>query len=137
MNISNLAVYLKNAISLSRKLNTVWAFGDIQLKEDLQKLIFPEGIYYDRKTQSFRTEKVNVIFELIASSSGTPPEKKKGTSYLIDYLSLFAEREGLPSAIPDGGGIHLFAGCRLQLSNLFVETLDDIVTFYNRYLAKV
>ena len=29
-------------------------------------------------------------FELIASSSGTPPEKKKGTSYLIDYLSLSA-----------------------------------------------
>ncbi len=94
MNISNLPVYLENAISLSRKLNTIWTSGDIQLKEDLQKLIFPEGVYYDRKTQSFRTEKVNFIFKLIASSSGTPPEKKKGTSYLIDYLSLSAEREG-------------------------------------------
>ena len=59
---------------------------------------------HDRKTQSFRTEKVNFIFELIASSSGTPPEKKKGTSYLIDYLSLSAEREGLATLIPEGGG---------------------------------
>jgi site-specific DNA recombinase len=94
LSISNLPDFLENAISLSRKLNTVWISGDIQLKEDLQKLIFPEGVYYDRKTQSFRTEKVHFIFELIASSSGTPPEKKKGTSYLIDYLSLSAEREG-------------------------------------------
>lgn len=27
--------------------------GDIQLKEDLQKLVFPEGVYYNRKTQRF------------------------------------------------------------------------------------
>ncbi len=60
------------------------------LKSDLQKLVFPEGVYYNLQTQSFRTEKVNFIFELIATSSGTPPEKKKGTSYLIDYLSLSA-----------------------------------------------
>lgn len=99
MNISNLPVYLANAISLSRKLNTVWTSGNIQLKEDLQKLIFPEEIYYDRKTQSFRTEKVNFIFELIASCSGAPPQKKKGTSYLIDYLSLSAEREGFEPSI--------------------------------------
>jgi hypothetical protein len=34
------------------------------------------------------------LLMLIASSSGTPPEKKKGTSYLIDYLSLSAGEEG-------------------------------------------
>lgn len=65
MSISNLPIFLENAMSLSRKLNTVWTSGDIQLKEDLQKLVFAEGIYYDRKTQSFRTEKINFIFELI------------------------------------------------------------------------
>ena len=94
MSISNLPVYLENATSLSRRLNTIWTSGDIQLKEDLQKLIFPEGVYYDRKTQTFRTEKVNFIFELIGSCSSAPPENKKGTNYLIDYLSLAAEREG-------------------------------------------
>ena len=41
--------------------------GDIQLKEDLQKLVFPEGVYYNRKRQSFRTEKANFNFEQIAS----------------------------------------------------------------------
>ncbi|OQP39319.1 hypothetical protein A4D02_18550 [Niastella koreensis] len=95
MSISNLPVFLENAINLSRKLNTVWTSGDIQIKEDLQKLIFPEGIYNDRKTQTFRTEKVNFIFELIVSSSGIPPDKRKGTSYLIDYLSLSAGSRGL------------------------------------------
>ena len=99
MSISNLPIYQENTISLSRKLNTVWASGNIQLKEDLQKLVFPEGVYYDRKTHSFRTEKVNFIFELIALSSGPPPEKKKGTSDLIDYLSLSAEREGFEPSV--------------------------------------
>ena len=69
-------------------------------KKTCKKLIFPEGVYYDRKTQSFRTEKVNFISELIASSSGTPPEYKKGTSYLIDYLSLSAEKRGIAFGDP-------------------------------------
>jgi hypothetical protein len=55
---------------------------------------------------SFRTEKVNFIFELIASSSGTPPEKKKGTSYLIDYLSLSADWTGLEPATSAVTGRH-------------------------------
>lgn len=118
MSISNLPVFLENAISLSRKLNTVWTSGDIQLKEDLQKLIFPEGVYYDRKTQTFRTEKVNFIFELIASSSGTPPEKKKGTSYLIDYLSLSAERE-VNEPAPFHIVYQLFESCN------FDDSMDD------------
>jgi hypothetical protein len=40
--------------------------------------VFPEGVYYNRKNGSFRTEKVNFIFELIERSSTTPAEKKKG-----------------------------------------------------------
>jgi len=35
------------------------------------------------------------VMGVVASSSGTAPENKKGTSYLIDYLSLSAERLGL------------------------------------------
>jgi hypothetical protein len=49
-----------------------------------------------------RKIKIHVLCEETDKEhSGTPPEKKKGTSYLIDYLSLSAEREGLPSAIPE------------------------------------
>lgn len=64
---SNLSVYLEKAITLSRKLNTVWTSGNVQVKEGLQNLLFPEGIYYDRYFRAFRTPKTNFIFELIAS----------------------------------------------------------------------
>ena len=38
-------------MDLSAKLNTVWASSGICLKEELQELIFPGGISYDRKAE--------------------------------------------------------------------------------------
>lgn len=96
---SNLSVYLEKAMSLSCKLNTVWTSGNVQVKEGLQNLLFPEGIYYDRVSRSFRTSKTNFIFELIASCSHHPPQNKKGTNYLIDNLSRSAERKGFEPLI--------------------------------------
>jgi site-specific DNA recombinase len=91
---SNMAEYLYEAMSFSSKLSTVWSSGDITLKEDLQKLIYPEGIYYDRKNGVFRTEKKNFIFSLIEAHSESSKENRKGENSLIDRLSPSAEREG-------------------------------------------
>jgi len=41
----------KNAVGLNAKLNAVWASSGICLKEELQELIFPGGISYDRKAE--------------------------------------------------------------------------------------
>jgi hypothetical protein len=59
--ISNISECIKNAVDLSAKLNTLWASSGINLKEELQKLIFPKRISYDRKNGSFRTEEMNFI----------------------------------------------------------------------------
>jgi hypothetical protein len=50
----------------------------------------------------------------VAGLSGTPPEKKKGTNELIALLSLSA-------------------GFVFELSNRFLEDLDKIIDFLDRF----
>jgi hypothetical protein len=61
LSISNLPEFPEEAANYSRKLNTMWTLGSINLKEDLQKLEFPEALTVIAKNQLFRTEKVNFI----------------------------------------------------------------------------
>ncbi len=67
--ISNPMAAIEKAIGISVELPTEWASSDIDHKNKLQKLLFPEGIVYDKKKGTFRTERVNSIFVLIASLS--------------------------------------------------------------------
>lgn len=76
------------------------------LKEKLQKLLFPEGLAYDRQTEAFRTDTINSIIAVIACLTGDSAIMKKG---LTTFLS----------------GQSLSAGWRLQLSNL--KPLSDLV----------
>jgi site-specific DNA recombinase len=39
----------------------VWASSDAKAKENFQKLVFPNGVRYNKEKGSFRTEKVNMI----------------------------------------------------------------------------
>ena len=93
--ISNLENYITNALTLSSKLSVVWSSSPVGIKEKLQKLIFPKGIYYNRQNEAFRTEKVNSIFAAIAVATQQTPENKKGTNHFCDDLSLKADRTGL------------------------------------------
>ena len=97
--ISNLESYIANALALSSKLSVVWSSSPVVIKEKLQKLIFPEGIYYNRQNGAFRTEKVNSIFAAIAVLSNNTPENKKGTNHTFEDLSLKAETKGFEPLI--------------------------------------
>lgn len=92
--ISNLQESIVEVTHFTDKINAGWTFSDISAKETLQNIIFPEGIYYDRENHSFRTPKVNFIFELIARQISNTDENGKATNHLTDDLSLAAEKEG-------------------------------------------
>ena len=47
-------------------------------KENLQKLIFPIGVTYNRKNGTFRTEKINEVFRCIAALNCVTTENEKG-----------------------------------------------------------
>ncbi len=87
---SNYQKAIEIALQISQNLNRIWASGTIAIKERLQKLVFPEGIYYNHEKGAFRTDKVNVVFELIASLSSVSGGNKKGTKSCFDILSLSA-----------------------------------------------
>ena len=94
-NTSNYVETLSKTLQFSLKLPVIWSSGNVAQKEKLQKLIFPDGITYDRKNGAFRTPKVNEVFSCIADLNSVSTENKKGqTNDKID-LSLLAEREGL------------------------------------------
>jgi len=92
--ISNPSDLLSKVAHFCGKLNTTWASGSVEFKQDLQKLIFPEGILYDKKNKVFRTEKINEVFRTIASLKTGLEGNEKGTELLFKSLSLAAERRG-------------------------------------------
>ncbi|HRH64104.1 MAG TPA: recombinase family protein, partial [Bacteroidia bacterium] len=60
----------------------------------LQKLIFPEGLIYDKENGAFRTPKINSVIAEIARLSGDLLLKEKGLNPFLSGQSLFAEKEG-------------------------------------------
>ncbi len=104
--ISNPEKAIEKALQLSTEIATVWASSDYSGKEKLQKLIFPEGIYYNRENASFRTTKMNTVFSLIASLSSNSGQKEKGQTSVDTNLSLLADWTGLEPATSAVTGRH-------------------------------
>ena len=103
---SNLENYIVNALTLSSKLPVLWTSSPVGIKEKLQKLVFPGGIYYNKQNGAFRTEKVNSIFAAIAVLSANTGENEKGTNHCSNDLSPQADRTGLEPATSAVTGQH-------------------------------
>lgn len=95
LKMSNPGSAIEMALDLSCKLASIWDSGNVASKEKLQNLIFPEGIYYNHKKDTVRTEKVNSVFSLIAQM--TCILDKKETRQNNDELDLsgFVELRGV------------------------------------------
>jgi len=69
--ISNLSDKLKQAAQFCLNITSLWVQSGLNLREKLQKLIFPEGLFYDKKLQAFRTTKINSVIAEIARVSSS------------------------------------------------------------------
>ena len=57
----------------------------------MQKLVFPEGVVYDKENESYLTTKTNTFFELTHSISDSFALNKKGqTSNVLNLSSVVA-----------------------------------------------
>ena len=83
---------LKNALELCLNLATVWRKGSIGIKEKLQKLLFPEGLAYDKEIRAFRTQTPNSIIAQIARLAGDSALMTKGLTPFLSDKSLSAEK---------------------------------------------
>ena len=76
--VSNLEECIDYAFEFSMKLATEWDLSDYTRKQQLQFLIFPEGILYNRKNNQCRTPKTNELFAYIAGLSSVLKEYESG-----------------------------------------------------------
>ena len=75
---SNQDEQLSKALNFSLKLPSTWASANVNEKENLQKLVFPNDVTYNRKTEAFRTNKINEVFRCIAVLNSVTADNKKG-----------------------------------------------------------
>ncbi len=108
--ISNLENCIHSVLEFSSKLHQAWSSSPIYDKEKIQKLIFPEGIYYNHKNHSFRTTKINSVFACIAELQSVSADNEKGTNRVKNDLSLSAESERFELSI-HFWHIHTFQTC--------------------------
>ncbi|MEY3819894.1 MAG: hypothetical protein RL337_75 [Bacteroidota bacterium] len=77
---SNIEKVVKNCLAISQNLSQAWISADYEKKQHLQKMVFPEGIMYNKQNGVVRTSKVNLIFNEIPLLVSLCAEKEKGDS---------------------------------------------------------
>ena len=67
---SNHKSTIKKALDFCSNLLNIWKMGTVGVKEKLQKLLFPEGLAYDKEIGAFRTNTINSLIAVIVRLSG-------------------------------------------------------------------
>lgn len=62
--ISNLEKLISSAVEKASKLSTEWGLSNLEEKRRMQKVLFPDGIYYDVKKHQYLTKDVNEFLVL-------------------------------------------------------------------------
>ena len=75
---SNLDKFIDAAMQFCAKLPSMWSLSDYALKEKLQQLVFPQGIYLNKENRTFRTPEIQPLFELTARFMGSLAQNEKG-----------------------------------------------------------
>lgn len=86
-NLSNQAKYIDKAIAMSCKLGTLWQEGNFSNRQKLQNLLFPSGIYFDKNTDTYRTETENEVFKVFRLFSANCKNKKEKATTEILHMS--------------------------------------------------
>jgi site-specific DNA recombinase len=93
--VSNLQEYIDTAFRASSKLATEWTSADYNDRQTLQYLVFPEGIYYNRKKDECRTPKVNEAFRYIAGVARVLGQKEKRELQFELHIPSLVARTGI------------------------------------------
>ena len=92
---SNLEKCIDRTLDISSNLSEMWVSGDFTTKLNLQEMVFPDGILYNRKNDLVRTCRTNTLFAPIPLLSKALAENKSGQPIKIDKLSSLVTPGGL------------------------------------------
>lgn len=65
MNLSNQSAKIPVVIATASKIGTLWKKADLETKKKIQNLVFPDGVFWDKKKRNYRTKKRNAMFDLL------------------------------------------------------------------------
>ncbi len=97
----DLSNFLQHGVKLSLKLPEAYAEGTSNTKRTIVKTVFPEGLYYDRSIEHYRTIKVNEFFGVIRRISGVYEKQKSGKVSDETSLSALVARRGIEPLFPE------------------------------------
>ena len=75
----------------------LWDSRTLKAREHRQHLVFPAGVFYDRKSGEVRTSRINILFALAKRISDTYEATKKGHFENFDETSLYVGMTGSQS----------------------------------------
>lgn len=76
--LSNPSEFIDQSLKICSNLSSLWVSREYDQKVQLQDLLFPGGILFDKQKENYRTEKVNSILELTHSFTQALKGNEKG-----------------------------------------------------------
>ena len=107
-NLSNLKVFIGEAIANVCKLGSLWKQGDFEQCQKLQKVVHPEGVLWKKDIKSYLTKTDNAFLTCMSSVSGICKNDE-------------TKKSEIPIRISD------LVECPLELSNEFIADFRRII----------
>ena len=85
----NLSKYIDYGVSLKDNLLKMWKIAGLPHKRSLQKVLFPEGIYFDKETEDIEPVSRNEFLFARCLNSTDYEEKEKGQTLNFEDLSIW------------------------------------------------
>ena len=76
--LSNYENYLDESLELVNDYKGIWEKGDIEIKKDIQNILFSNQIEYDPKKMSYRTPKENIVMSILTGNRDKIKARKRG-----------------------------------------------------------
>ena len=71
---------MEKCLKIAQNISAAWVSAGFENKQRLQKLVYPEGIEYNKEEGVVRTSKINSLFSEIAPLARVVANMKKGNS---------------------------------------------------------
>jgi site-specific DNA recombinase len=97
---SNLEKAVSNCLSIAQNLRQAWVSANYENKQHLQRMVFPEGMVYNKQKGVVLTPRVNSLFASIPLLAGVSDQKRKGDSRTNRLNSSRVPRTGFEPAHP-------------------------------------
>jgi hypothetical protein len=81
--LSNFFEYINYGVNLASELPARWLSEKYETKIEIQNLVFPEGIRFNKSKNDYRTFHVNSLFSTIPTVTGILDKKRSGLSTKI------------------------------------------------------